>query len=430
MLKVAYDATVLINEAGQSDRKSGIFRETEEIMKELHRRSDIDLTLVKLCNMGHEIFDALGFSTCIKREPDWAELKTADILGSRFNLRSWQEKLFEITFSEEWKQVPKTSPKAVLARAAFKVLREIDAYSYFDYEKFDIFHSTYHKLPPESITHSLPRVLTIQDLIPVISPELVSPSLTTYFNQILDSINKEKDWIICISEYTKQEFCEFTGMSPDRVFITPLAAASHFKPVKDSIQIGGVRQRYGIPEGNYFLSLATFLAPHKNLKHLIHCFFQLLSEQPELDVNLVLAGSKRATLGEMIEEQYKELSSRVIYTGYVADEDLSALYSGATAFIFPSLYEGFGLPPLEAMSCGTPVITSNKTSLPEVVGDAGIMVDPKDENQLCQAMLNLLKDEALVQDLRLRGFEQSKRFSWSKCTADTVAVYRKVLNCS
>jgi glycosyltransferase involved in cell wall biosynthesis len=158
----------------------------------------------------------------------------------------------------------------------------------------------------------------------------------------------------------------------------------------------------------------------------MHCFFRLLSEHPNLDVNLVLAGSRRFIAGEMF-EPYQQFNSRIIYTGYIADEDLSALYSGATAFIFPSLYEGFGLPPLEAMSCGTPVISSNRTSLPEVVGDAGIMVDPKDEDELCQAMLNLLKDNNLVQELREKGFERSKNFSWTKCTADTVDVYKSVL---
>jgi glycosyltransferase involved in cell wall biosynthesis len=219
-------------------------------------------------------------------------------------------------------------------------------------------------------------------------------------------------------------------MSPDRVFVAPLAAANHFHQVTNMDKITAVRQRYNIPEGNYFLSLAA-PQPRKNLIHLIRCFLRLLAEKQALDVNLVLVGSKN--LGWMYEEIFAavedvpEYRSRVIFTGYIPDEDLSEIYSGAKAFVFPSLYEGFGLPPLEAMQCGTPVITSNTTSLPEVVGDAGILVDPKDEDALCQAMLSLLTDEALWQELSQKGLERSKHFSWAKCAADTVEVYKTAI---
>ena len=122
--------------------------------------------------------------------------------------------------------------------------------------------------------------------------------------------------------------------------------------------------------------------------------------------------------------QYKD---RIIITGYVPDEDLSAIYSGATAFVFPSLYEGFGLPILEAMQCGTPVISSNSTSLPEVVGDAGILVDPKDQDQLCQAMLDILNDDTLRETLKQKGLERAKQFSWEKCANETVEIYKKII---
>ena len=122
-----------------------------------------------------------------------------------------------------------------------------------------------------------------------------------------------------------------------------------------------------------------------------------------------------------------EASSRhrpqLIFTGYVADEDLSALYSGALAFVFPSLYEGFGLPPLEAMQCGTPVIASNTTSLPEIVGEAGLMVDPRDEEDLCQAMLRIAREVGLRSELGRRGVDRAAKFSWEKCAEETVKVY-------
>jgi glycosyltransferase involved in cell wall biosynthesis len=125
-------------------------------------------------------------------------------------------------------------------------------------------------------------------------------------------------------------------------------------------------------------------------------------------------------------EELKAYQNRVIFTGYVPDEDLSALYSGAKAFIFPSLQEGFGLPILEAMQCGTPVISSNATSLPEVAGEAAILINPYDKDELSQAMLNLLSDEKLRNELTQKGIERAKQFSWSKCAQETVEIYKKI----
>lgn len=427
-IRVAYDITILLAEAGTSERKSGIYRVTEEVMYELNKRDDIELTLVKVC-AGNSLFDAINFSVFFNNEPNLANYKIADILKSRLGLRRLYDKVYPVYSSEKFQKLPKFSPRAILIKGVFKLLRKFDAYLDFDPKNFDIIHSPYHKLPPEEFTKGLPRLLTVHDIIPVVTPELVHPSLYNYFKEILKSINHKRDWVVCNSEYTRQEFCEYTKMPLERTFVTPLAAASHFHPVTEPAQIAEVRQRYGIPEGNYFLSLATHLDPRKNLDHLIHCFFRLLSEQPLLDVNLVLAGSKRFKSGETINHpDFPQFNSKVVFTGYIVDEDLSALYSGATAFIYPSLYEGFGLPPLEAMRCGTPVITSNKTSLPEVVSDAGIMVDPKDEEALCQAMLNLLTDSTLCQELRQKGFARSQSFSWDKCAADTVEVYKKIMS--
>ncbi|GAA6621800.1 glycosyltransferase family 4 protein [Scytonema sp. NUACC26] len=436
-IRVAYDVTCLLAEAKNSDRKSGIYRVTEEVMNELNKRDDIELSLIKLC-AGHPLFNALEFSCYLKNEPYLTNYKTVEILKSRLNLRSLYDEIYPIFLSKEFQELPKFLPKAfalgasrtrlLAIRGIFKFLRMFDAYIDFDKNNFDIIHSPYHKLPSEEFTQGIPRLITVHDIIPVVIPEMVAPVLISYFKEILSSINHERDWVVCNSEYTKQEFCEYTGMPLERTFVTPLAAAHHFHPVTDATQIATTRQRYGIPDGDYFLSVGTQLEPRKNLTHLIRCFLRLLSEQPNLNIHLVLVGSKRFQFDETIARLFPQLTSRVVFTGYVADEDLSAIYSGATAFIYPSLYEGFGLPTLEAMRCGTPVIASNTTSLPEVVGDAGILVDPKDEDALCQAMLDLLSDSQLVRELRQKGFARSQNFSWSKCASDTVAVYKQIVN--
>jgi glycosyltransferase involved in cell wall biosynthesis len=214
-------------------------------------------------------------------------------------------------------------------------------------------------------------------------------------------------------------------MSPDRVFVTPLAAADHFRPVTDPASIDVVRKKYGIPDGDYFLSLGA-LQPRKNFTRVISSFLQLVRQQPTADVNLVIVGEKAWKYEELLSSvtNLGELDDRLIFTGFIDDDDLSAVYSGAKAFIFVSLYEGFGLPVLEAMQCGTPVIASNVTAVPEVVGDAGLLVDPGDTDELSSAMLLLLQDEQRALELKRRGLRRSSEFSWFACGERTMSAYR------
>ena len=189
-----------------------------------------------------------------------------------------------------------------------------------------------------------------------------------------------------------------------------------------------VQLKYGIPRGPYILSLGT-LEPRKNIVHLIRSFAQLVAQENLPDLSLVLAGAAGWDYGSIFEEltRYPQLKQRIIFTGYVADEDLSPLYSGALVFVYPSFYEGFGLPPLEAMQCGTPVITSNTSSLPEVVGGAGIMLNPSDHEGLCQQMLAIYRSSALREELSARSLEQARKFSWTACARQTAAAYRRAL---
>lgn len=436
-IKVAYDITLLGDSwyyFKYSEGKSGISRVVEEVMYELIK-NNVNLTVMGLCNE-EPLISSLHCLLYTKNTTNSTNYNFTNSFKSRLKLTTFYKyfynKFGKVYFSERFQRTPKLSLESIVLRGTLKLVHQIykfDTYKFINCKNFDVFHSPYLKLPTEELTGDLPRVLTVYDLIPVIAPQFVFPADTAKFQLILNSINTKRDWVICISEYTKQKFCEYTGMSCERVFVAPLAAASHFHPVNDPERIAASRQRYLIPDGDYFLSVATF-QPRKNIAHLISCFFHLLSENPTLDVNLVLVGSK----GWMSDEVFTAASSsskfhsKIIFTGYISDEELSPIYSGAKAFIYPSLYEGFGLPPLEAMQCGIPVITSNTTSIPEVVGGAGIMVDPKDSDALCQAMLNLLNNTALCQELRQKGLERAKSFSWVKCAADTVEVYKKAIS--
>ncbi|GAB4526568.1 MAG: glycosyltransferase family 1 protein [Pleurocapsa sp.] len=430
-VKVAYDITILGKYFNSPDPKTGIYRFTEELMFAMLQHNQIDFSAVGIC--GDNLI--LSSSSCGKYAKKRSDLQFFDGCPDRtsFNLLSkLYQQLASIYSNPDFQKIPKLHPQSVLVRGIFKIINysyanKIKIYDNFASQKFDVFHSPYYRLPSLCITQNTPRIITIHDLIPVTAREFVDRNMTAYFESILNSIDYNRDWVTCVSEYTRQQFCEYTGMEQDRTFVTHLAADSCFFPVKDKSIIKQVKQKYRIPDSPYFVCLASQLEPRKNIPHLIQCFAKLISQQNNLnDINLVLIGSQRFYQNKLakvakILQRYQE---RIIFTGYVEDEDLNALYSGATAFIFPSLQEGFGLPILEAMQCNVPVIASNVTSLPEVAGDAAILVDPQDKDELCQAMLTILNNESLRQELITKGSTRAKSFSWSKCAKQTIEIYQ------
>ncbi len=298
----------------------------------------------------------------------------------------------------------------------------------------NVFHSPIYAIPNQVRGRkNLSTFITVYDVIGILYPQYFqsdSPNQQHPTKMIVDSI-QDQDWVVCISKKTKEDLCNYRkDINPRRIFVTPLGASDWFYPCRDSAKIEAVRAKYKIPAGQYILSLCTF-EPRKNLAHLIRCFLQLVQQEPLKDLRLVLAGR----LGWKYESIFAELTGtdesirkRIVIAGRIADEDMAALFSGALAFVYPSLYEGFGLPPLEAMQCGTPVITSNTSSLPEVVGSAGIMVDPHDADGLCQAMLRLVTDPVLRQAMSQKSLEQSRLFSWENCAKQTLAAYETAVN--
>lgn len=433
MIKVAYDISFLVRHYRRFNFvKAGIFRVIESLMKEMQRENcNIDLTITAACN--DKIFESfLGYILYTQDNLHIQELDYHSAFKSRLDCIQEYSVFYNFLYSDYFRPNSNTIP--FLLRGIRKVflkplslLSEFDISPVVDINDCDIFHSTYLKLPQKSITKNIMRSITIYDLIPVIKPEFVIKELEVFFKDILSSIDIERDWSICISEYTKQEFCEYTKMSEDRAFVTYLAPEEHFKAVSDKNVIQFIREKYKIPEGPYFLTIAA-MQPRKNIAFLIESFYELISETTRIDHNLILVGSS-GWMSDSINDavnQRPDLKHRVYFTGYVQDDDLAAIYSDATAFVFPSLYEGFGLPILEAMQCGTPVISSNTTSLPEVAGDAAILINPQEQDELCQAMLNLLSDETLRDNLTQKGIERAKQFSWAKCAAETVEIYKKI----
>jgi glycosyltransferase involved in cell wall biosynthesis len=293
----------------------------------------------------------------------------------------------------------------------------------------DIFHSPYFSIP-KIIRKKKKSVkfLTVYDLIPILYPGYFNGRKVIQVKKALNSLSPS-DFVICISQSTKNDFCNLVKFDPSRVFVIPLAASGSFFPCKDLQLIREVKKKYGIPSGQYILSVGT-LEPRKNIKQLIFSFQRIIEQEKIRDLNLVLVGAKSCFHDKLFAQLNitNDLKKRVVLTGYIPDQDLTPLYSGSLVFVYPSLYEGFGLPPLEAMQCGVPVITSNTSSLPEVVGDAGIMTAPNDSDALCHHILKIYRSSTLRHELANKSFEQAKKFNWPKCANQTIAAYKKALN--
>ncbi|MCU0493532.1 MAG: glycosyltransferase family 4 protein, partial [Chloroflexaceae bacterium] len=239
--------------------------------------------------------------------------------------------------------------------------------------------------------------------------------------------------VIAISQATKDDLVHHYSVNPDKVSVVHHGLSPQFHPVEDPAVRAAVQRRYGI-SSPYLLYVGT-VQPRKNLARLLAAFGQLLaigdlrSEIGDQGTNLTLViAGKKGWLTEEIEGQAARagLGQRVHFTGYVADDDLPALLSGALAFVFPSLYEGFGMPVLEAMACGTPVLTSTTTSLPEVAADAALLVDPTDTDAIARGLARLVAEPALRSELRQRGLARAAQFTWARCAAETLAVLRDV----
>ncbi len=292
-----------------------------------------------------------------------------------------------------------------------------------------LYHSPYFPIPSQiQERKKLKKLITIHDLIPIKYPHFFENRADNVVHKIIESIQAD-NFAVCVSEATKIDLLEFVGLDESQIFVVPLAASSAlFYPVLEEGIVAKTLSKYAIPSNQpYFLSIST-LEPRKNIDAIINSFIELISQEKIDDLNLVLVGTKGWDFDKIFEatKVSPHIKERIIFTGYVPDKDLAALYSGALGFVYMSFCEGFGLPPLEAMQCGTPVICSNTTSLPEVIGDAGILVSPTDKEGICQAMLNLYKNPKFREVLKVKSLQRASLFSWQKFADKTWEVYQKI----
>jgi glycosyltransferase involved in cell wall biosynthesis len=267
----------------------------------------------------------------------------------------------------------------------------------------------------------VPMVVTIHDVLALSMPQYFSALIAQRFKRLARRSAQRAARVITDSDHSRGEIVEHLGVEPERVEVIPLGVEPRFRPAEPAP--GWLRKRFGI-DRPYILSVGT-LEPRKNLAGVIAAFERCNGFGGE--VALVVVGG-RGWKTAPIDSAVKRTTTRLIATGYVEDEELVGLYAGATCFVFPSFGEGFGFPVLEAMACGTAVITSDRTSIPEIAGEAAVLVDPSSSEALSAAIDDVVRNEDRRSELRRSGLERSRRFSWAACAERTAAAYRAALD--
>ncbi|QBD79032.1 glycosyltransferase family 1 protein [Ktedonosporobacter rubrisoli] len=288
----------------------------------------------------------------------------------------------------------------------------------------DIFHVPYFAPPllPRTTT-----VVTIHDVIPMRLPAYQPDGKVKAYMNLVSRASHNATLIITVSQHAKQDIVDALRIPAERIRVIYEAAGEEYQPVSDPERLARARARYGV--GERYIFYLGGLDQRKNVPQLVRAFAHLHRQIGDPHLQLLIAGNPDKHKGPLFPDPRPVaaelgMDGQIIYR-YIEEEDKPALYSGASIFVFPSLYEGFGLDPLEAMSCGAPVVCSNRTSLPEVVGDAAISVDPEDTRALVEAMRKVLSDSELQAALRTRSLERARQFSWQKTATETTAVYEE-----
>ncbi len=286
----------------------------------------------------------------------------------------------------------------------------------------DVLHSPHYTLP---VTVPCVSIVTFHDMTFFLYPQMHQYYKRIFFGAMIQIAAKRANAIVADSESSRQDILLLLDVNPNRVFTVPLGVSPAYHHVDDRESLESIRRKYHLPER--FLLYVGVLEPRKNLPVLVRAYRSLVNRG--IPHSLVIVGRK----GWMYDQLFQtirdlDLASRVIFTGYVPEAELPLIYSTADLFIYPSLYEGFGLPVLEAMACGVPVVTSNISSMPEIVGNAGILVDPRRMDELADAVFRISTNRDLHDELAHKGAVRAQLFSWERTARETLDVYRRVAN--
>jgi glycosyltransferase involved in cell wall biosynthesis len=315
----------------------------------------------------------------------------------------------------DWLIVPERSPAARL------VWEQVELFRLARKLNLNLLHSLHYTRP-----FWLPcaSVVTFHDLTFMIAPHLHTRSKRWFFPVAMRMSARRADALTAVSENTRQDAIRLLGVPPEKITTTPLGVDSSFQVIQDQLLLSQVREKYHLPEK--FILYVGHVEPRKNLPLLVRAYRALIDQGATPP--LIIAGG----FGWGYEQVLKEiealgLQEHIRFLGYVPQSDLPVIYNLASLFVYPTLYEGFGLPALEAMACGVPVVTTEVASLPEVVGDAAVLVPPGDQQALVTAMKEVLSDPGLRLELSRRGPTRASRFTWKRTAQLTLQVYRQTL---
>ena len=418
-IKILYDATLLSYFSEKNEKRSGVYFVTYNILKEILKHPKFEVTLY--CDY--------------KRILYMKELMAQDNMLKQFKLMEVKDitnPLIGMLAGMSFKFRKSPGIKDNLLK---KAVRFISFRSFHIYDKsrkdspafikklqeFDVYFSPYEIIPQEAAKDkNIKRFLFLHDVIPLILEDLYNEiNLSSeWFRRLLKSLNSE-DYYFSNSQSTKNDFIKYApALTPEKISVAYLGANENFYKVTDDEKIRSIKEKYNIPQDKKYIFSLCSLEPRKNLIFAVKNFIEFIKKNNIEDFVFVLGGGQVKQFQPKLEKEIsnlKEFKNKILKIGYVADEDLSALYSGAEIFVYPSIYEGFGMPVLEAMQCGCPVITSNVSSLPEVIGSAGIQINPENDNELIKAYEKMYFDKNFKEECARESLKRASQFSWEKC---------------
>ena len=419
-IKMIFDASILANGAKKDSCRSGIYFTVFNVFSQLLQKDNVVISLYCQPKSYNDLITVLNTYF-----PDYKFVIISDYFARLY--KQLEKKKSKLKENHHYVQKNLLQIAILSLWPWLKILSSIcNIYNSYKINQNDVYLSLQAKKPKGIKIKSFTM---LHDLILFLFPEYHCQSFKKgdWFYDLCQSLN-DKDYYFANSEYTRQDFLKYYPIIDEKkIFTTHLACNETFKPCS-FVFIEKVKTKYNIPQDKkYIFSLCT-LEPRKNLERAVKTFIEFIKKNNIDDLVFVLGGGHWEMFIEKLEQEIanlKDYSDKIVKIGYVDDEDLPALYSGAEWFTYTSMYEGFGLPPLEAMSCGCPVITSNNSSLPEVVGDAGIMIDYDSDEQHIQAYERYYFDKNLRNEYAQKGIERAKQFSWQKCTNKILDVINK-----
>lgn len=406
-VNLLYDATIVCNIMAKNSSRSGIFFVAYNVLLEFLKRPEYNVYLYA--------DDLIMLRKLVETYPEFAGCK-----------------IYKFSFLQEWvaffrnlKNENKLNQGSSFLRGIYGLTASILKKCYLLLEKtirmddVDAFFSPMNAVPDIVKRNKHIKCYTVlHDAIPLIKDDIISPYAHKWFNKLLKSVN-EQSFYFANSEYTKSDFLKYVpNINGENITVIPLSTGKPYKKIDDENEFNRIRQKYNIPFGKKYIFSLCSLNPRKNLIFSIRNFLKFVEKHHLDDFVFVLGGAYFDGFMEIMNENLKgfgNVEDKILRIGYVDDDDLSALYSGAEMFLFPSLYEGFGMPVLEAMQCGLPVICSNCTSIPEVIGDCGIQINPHSDEEMVSALEKMYFDREFRNSCVEKGLERAKMFTWEKC---------------